>query len=479
MLSSRRISSAAMAEPSPSSSSADKSEAEREEILDRMLTRLALADDSNLQTLLAKLLPYAIASLSSPSPPIRKKVLEILTHVNKRVKHQTEIGLPLSKLWKMYVDANAAPMVKNFCIVYIEMAFERVSLEEKADMAPELVANVSKLPPQHQDIILRAVAKVIGECHSKQVDEKIAARYKLIDDAKDRELFIEFCLHTILYQPPPQGVGCPAGLSVAQSDRITGKLSLKGDLLLRRKLGMLNVIEAMELAPELIYPLYIAACSDSQEPVIKRGEELLKRKAAGTNLEDRDLISKLFLLFNGTTGIENIAVDSRIIPGNPGLRTRLMSVFCRSVTAANAFPSTLQCIFGCIYGCFFVEFQHTSQFRDVAGSTTTSRLKQLGMEFTVWAKMDQLKLVGPVILSGILRSLDSNSNAESARGYYEGSIKAGTHPKVLASRPYPESSESVHRLCQCDCQRCEILCLSSNWAASAADASTFQVFSTL
>ncbi|XP_077218029.1 ARM repeat superfamily protein isoform X2 [Tasmannia lanceolata] len=165
-------------------------------------------------------------------------------------------------------------------------------------------------------------------------------------------------------------------------------------------LGILNVIEAMELAPELVYPLYLAACSDSQESVVKRGEELLKRKAAGVNLEDMDLIQRLFLLFNGTAGVENIAADSRINPVNSALRARLMSVFCRSVTAANAFPSTLQCIFGCIYG-----------------SGTTSRLKQLGMEFTVWvfkhAIMDQLKLMGPVILSGILRSLDGSSKAES------------------------------------------------------------------
>lgn len=37
----------------------------------------------------------------------------------------------------------------------------------------------------------------------------------------------------------------------------------------------------------------------SQEPVIKRGEELLKRKAAVVNLDDSDLIRRLFMLFNG------------------------------------------------------------------------------------------------------------------------------------------------------------------------------------
>lgn len=57
------------------------------------------------------------------------QVLEILSHVNKRVKHQPEIGLPLTELWKIYTEANAAPMVKSFCILYIEMAIERVNLK--------------------------------------------------------------------------------------------------------------------------------------------------------------------------------------------------------------------------------------------------------------------------------------------------------------------------------------------------------------
>lgn len=289
-------------------------------------------------------------------------------------------------------------MVRNFCIMYIEMAFDRLPAEEKASMGPELVANVSGLSQQHQDIMLRIVMKVIGECHSRKIDENIVAKYKAMVGGKDSELLVEFSLYTILYQPTSSG--CPAGLSSAQSDRVTGKLTLKGDILLMRKLGVLNVIEAMQLPPELVYPLYLAAASDSQEPVVKRGEELLKHKAAGANLEDSSLINRLFLLFNGTTMVDTIPAESRVTPANPALRMRLMSVFCHSITAANAFPSTLQCIFGCIYG---------------AG--TTSRLKQSGMEFTVWvfkhAVMDQLKLMGPVILGGILRSLDGSSVNET------------------------------------------------------------------
>ncbi|XP_038694487.1 proteasome adapter and scaffold protein ECM29 isoform X1 [Tripterygium wilfordii] len=389
-----------MAESTSTSSLPAKSDAEIEEILDRMLTRLALCDDSKLEPLLSKLLPYTISSLSSQSTLIRKKVLEILNHVNKRVKHWPDIGLPLSELWTLFIDANTTQMVKNFCIVYIEMAFERVSMKEKENLAPTLLVNISKISPQHQEIILRIVSKVMSECHASCIEDEVAAKYRSINGSRDCELFVEFCLDTILYQLPPQSGGCPPGLSISQSNRVTGKHQLTSDMLLKMKLGILNVIESMELPPEHIYTLYVAACADCQEAVIKMGEELLKKKASAANLDDLNLINRLFLLFNGTTGAENVTPESRVSPGNAVLKAKLMSIFCRSITAANNFPSTLQCIFGCIFGI-----------------GTTSRLKQLGLEFTVWifkhAKIEQLKLMGPVILNGIVKLLDGGLNSEA------------------------------------------------------------------
>ena len=63
-----------MAESSSSSSSpVVKSDAETEELLDRMLTRLALCDDSKLETLLSKIIPLTISSLSSNSTAVRNK----------------------------------------------------------------------------------------------------------------------------------------------------------------------------------------------------------------------------------------------------------------------------------------------------------------------------------------------------------------------------------------------------------------------
>nr|AAM14877.1 unknown protein [Arabidopsis thaliana] len=352
---------------SSSSSLISKSDAELEEMLDRMLTRLALCDDSKLESLVSNLLPLTISSLSSQSPVVRNKamcvdfifqVLEILSHVNKRVKHQHEIGLPLLALWKLYTDPAAAPMVRNFAIVYVEMAFER------------------------------APAKVIGECHASKISDDVSAKYRSLITSQDKDLFLDFCLHMLLYQPSSQGGGSSPGLSVFQVNRIIGKQALKGDTLTRRKLpsntfltknyhflkinqflkqlGILNVIGNMDLPGESVYPLYIAASVDrvgmdllvkihsSQEPVAKRGEELLKKIASGTNLDDPKLINRLFLLFNGTTGTENVAPEHNVAPGNISLKMKLMSGFCRSIAAANSFPATLQCIFGCMYDILFL-----------------------------------------------------------------------------------------------------------------------------
>ncbi|CAL4904358.1 unnamed protein product [Urochloa decumbens] len=336
-------------QPAPSAAAAapEQTDAERLDALDRMLTRLALADDARLAPVLVRVLPYAITSLASPAPAVRKLVMEILSHINKRVKHRPEISLPVLDLWNIYTESTSSTIVRNFCIVYIEMAFERLPAEEKGNIAPDFLTNISTVPAQHQGIILRLVTKAIGECNIRKLDDTIAAKYRAITESNDGLVFADFCFHTLLYQTPPQGIGCLAGLSVAQADRVTGKLPLKGDILASRKLGILNVIEAMNFAPEVVYPLYLSAASDSQESVSNRGEELLKRKASTVNLEDPNLIKKLFALFNVT---------------------------------------------------------------------------------------DQLKLIGPVILSGILRSLDGSSTTETDSTGRDTKIFAYQAIGLLASR---------------------------------------------
>lgn len=63
--------------------------------------------------------------------PSRMQVLELLSHVNKRVKGHDDIKLPLLPLLEVYNQAAAPPLVQNFSLVYLEMACERATAEEK------------------------------------------------------------------------------------------------------------------------------------------------------------------------------------------------------------------------------------------------------------------------------------------------------------------------------------------------------------
>jgi len=55
-------------------------------------------------------------------------VVGILTHVNKRVRPKPAIQLPVASLLQQFTT-NPSVMVKNFTLIYIEMGFERISLE--------------------------------------------------------------------------------------------------------------------------------------------------------------------------------------------------------------------------------------------------------------------------------------------------------------------------------------------------------------
>lgn len=58
---------------------------------------------------------------------------------------------------------------------------------------------------------------MIGECHSVEIDEDVAGKYRLMASSQDAELFLEFCLHTILYQQSSQGYG---GSSIFKQEKL-------------------------------------------------------------------------------------------------------------------------------------------------------------------------------------------------------------------------------------------------------------------
>lgn len=51
--------------------------------------------------------------------------MEVLTHINKRVKMQPQVKLPTEALLAQYGDASLPHLVHNFTIMYLETALSK------------------------------------------------------------------------------------------------------------------------------------------------------------------------------------------------------------------------------------------------------------------------------------------------------------------------------------------------------------------
>jgi len=457
---------------------AERTQQEELDELDRVLTRLALTEEANLEKVVKKLLPLAVDRLSTPHKAVQVKVLGMLSHINKRVKGQKDIKLPLEALLGLFCRRPPPlPMVRNFALVYVEMAAQRATPDQRLAIVPHLLEGIASKPAAQRDMLLRlaagGLAQLNGPGAPRQGDDAdeaaFAAKYTFLQSDADRAVFLEYGRILLLYSPaqkrlvlplapdasqeaaaravdPVEITVLPGGLAASDLARIEGTAGApRGEELTLQRLGFLNFITAAGVVPkDALVPYLLAAC-DAQDPqgrVAARGETLVRKRCGVdsskpvVDLEDTTLLESLFRLFlgshpEGTTpssapataattasegqpgaaagtaagqsagGAASTAGATVTEPAGQALQLRLLSLFTRSLAAANAFPRSVQVIFACVYG-----------------KQKTLRLQQAGMEFAVWtfkhASPERLAPVAPSVLAGLLTLLDEEIPGDNA-----------------------------------------------------------------
>ena len=122
------------------------------QLLERVFLRLGLVEnDEQLQEAVSKYLPPILLKLNSQNEGVRKKVMELLVHINKRIKNNNNIQLPVEALLLQYQDPVATSFVTNFTIIYLKMGFPRLPLEKQAQLVPSILAGLDSKPASHQD----------------------------------------------------------------------------------------------------------------------------------------------------------------------------------------------------------------------------------------------------------------------------------------------------------------------------------------
>ena len=206
--------------PPPSSSTSLSSEVSH---LDTILFRFASTSDARFESTVARVLPNLLPLLTRQEAEVRDKVIEILQHINKRIKVLPELQLPVSELVMMYIDplyntsssagaahsstgSSSSPTSTfffTFTLMFIEKGFARLDKREQSILAPHLLVHSSTHPLQQQTTILHIFLAALSAMQYEQLDDTQARdRWAFAHNPSDKQLVLSFLQDVLLYTPP-------------------------------------------------------------------------------------------------------------------------------------------------------------------------------------------------------------------------------------------------------------------------------------
>ncbi|KAK2714003.1 hypothetical protein QYM36_009776 [Artemia franciscana] len=123
-----------------------------EALLERILLLISMAEtDEKLEILVSRFLLPVILKLDSQEEGVRKKVLEVLVHLNKRMKSRPLLQLPMNQLVECLVKKNNSSFVKNFVLTYVKMGFPRLGPDTQVNLLPSLIKSLEEIPEKQQN----------------------------------------------------------------------------------------------------------------------------------------------------------------------------------------------------------------------------------------------------------------------------------------------------------------------------------------
>ncbi|KAI8374250.1 proteasome stabiliser-domain-containing protein [Radiomyces spectabilis] len=349
--------------------------------------------------------------------------MDILSHVNKRIKMTTSVKLPFEALLAQYNDDKVSAFVKNFTLIYLEMAVGRLTPEETSIHTPSFLCGISRRSNPQTITLLHIVLPILGKW-SKDNADKASSRQQIFhfdDHPQDVAVILNFFLNVLLYQPPSQRMMQQAqesndaspqypGLSPSAVEEITnkGKITWTSSRLTDAKLAILQFLMTSVFTDDERLRLFIIGVCDPNHQVVSTSEDGLRRWANNANLEEAAVIQPLYALYLGSTSKTSAAKDARA-PASNAVKLRILQYLNKSVAACNMVSHMIQVVFDGIYG-----------------ERSTSKLRRASLSFLQWvarmSKESSIAPVAPIVVSGLIKYINENassnvSNEESNVGY--------------------------------------------------------------
>ncbi|GAB0097179.1 Proteasome-associated protein ECM29 homolog [Sergentomyia squamirostris] len=268
-------------------------------LLERVLLRLACADsDEQLENAVNKFLAPVLLKIVSPEESVRLKVMEVLTHINKRLKTRPMVQIPVQDILQQYQTTDSS-FAMNFAIIYITMGFPRLSSELKTTLTPELLMALAGKPEVHQDKILALIVPLLGDIKLPEGSEVRKRVMELLTKEGVKSQLISFLQDVLLF---PYGITqeseVPAGMSPYSFRRVSGNKWRTEDLE-KYKTGLVKFLSSDILPPEDVVVPLIVASADTRFSVATPAIAELSKVCISIDWTNGSLSAPLYSLFSG------------------------------------------------------------------------------------------------------------------------------------------------------------------------------------
>nr|XP_060618484.1 proteasome adapter and scaffold protein ECM29 isoform X1 [Anolis sagrei ordinatus] len=393
--------------------------------LERVFLRLGHAEtDEQLQNIISKFLPPVLLKLSSTQEGVRKKVMELLVHLNKRIKSRPKIQLPVETLLVQYQDPSAVSFVTNFTIIYVKMGYPRLPVEKQCELAPTLLTAMEGKPQPQQDSLMHLLIPTLFHMKYPVETLKATSPFNLAEKPKTVQLLLDFMLDVLLMPygyvlnesqsrqsvPPGQGssssstsggVGIPQpppGMSFYAAKRVIGDSPWTPEQLEQCKLGIVKFIEA-EQVPELEAVIHLViASSDTRHSVATAADLELKSKQSLIDWNNPLIINKLYKVYLGDIPLKTkegavLKPELKRDPVSTRVKLKIVPHLLRSRQAAETFPANIQVVYDGLFG-----------------ANTNAKLRTLCLQFVhhicVICPDSKIKPLGPMLLNGLTKLIN-------------------------------------------------------------------------
>ncbi|XP_046403565.1 proteasome adapter and scaffold protein ECM29-like [Ischnura elegans] len=300
-------------------------------LLEEVISAVDAADDiDKFQKLVFEYVIKVLPILSSQKDGIRKKVMEILLHISKRLKNEPNVQLPVEELLSIFKDPESDSFVTNFSLNYIKMGYPRLPKEKRAKLVPSLLESLDGKPQSHQDGILLLIMPVLGEVNVPEDSEERSKEFGLEDKPAVAKALTSFALDVLLLpygvtpasvraiqrssrsstsrnsapsnaQPNPPAIAYPPpGMSEYSLRRVTGENTFSKEELEKIKLGILTFLSSGVLPVEDIVSHLIVGSADPAEAVSQSACFVLTNVIRKIKFNTASIVQPLYQLFLGT-----------------------------------------------------------------------------------------------------------------------------------------------------------------------------------